>query len=248
MRWLVGDVQGCAREFERLVREIRFDPDGDELWCLGDLINRGPDSLEVLRLWDGIGGRAILGNHEVGALCGRDDPDGPPPALLRPLFESADADRWFARMRRFPVLVHLPAATGGPDVWIVHAGLHPGWTDLPAVAARLNRTEDGAGRLRDEDLDFAVNVRCCDADGRRVRHTGPPGECPQPCRPWDEFYNGATLVVHGHWAGRGHYRGARTMGLDSGCVYGGHLTAWCQEEDRIVQVKARRAYAPRRIG
>ena len=55
-------------------------------------------------------------------------------------------------------------------------------------------------------------------------------------RPWDEFYRGETLVVHGHWAQRGYYRGERTMGLDSGCVYGGPLTAWCQDEDRVVQV------------
>jgi bis(5'-nucleosyl)-tetraphosphatase (symmetrical) len=57
--------------------------------------------------------------------------------------------------------------------------------------------------------------------------------------PWDSLYTGDTLVVHGHWAQRGYYRGRRTMGLDSGCVYGGKLTAWCQEEDRIVEIPAR---------
>ena len=70
-------------------------------------------------------------------------------------------------------------------------------------------------------------------------HKGMPEACPPPCLPWDSFYHGEALVVHGHWAARGYYRGARSMGLDSGCVYGGWLTAWCQEEDRIVRVKSR---------
>ena len=72
------------------------------------------------------------------------------------------------------------------------------------------------------------------------RHTGPPDECPAPYRPWDRFYAGPTLVVHGHWARRGYYRDRFAMGLDTGCVYGGVLTAWCQEEDRIVSVPAQK--------
>ena len=88
------------------------------------------------------------------------------------------------------------------------------------------------------DVSFATRVRCCTPEGERCRETGPPEECLVPYRPWDEFYTGDLLVVHGHWARRGHYRGERTLGLDSGCVYGGALTAWCHEEDRIVQVPA----------
>jgi bis(5'-nucleosyl)-tetraphosphatase (symmetrical) len=85
-------------------------------------------------------------------------------------------------------------------------------------------------------VDFAIRVRCCTADGKLQRHTGPPDRCPGDSRPWDTFYEGAALIVHGHWGVRGHYRGEHTLGLDSGCVYGGKLTAWSQEEDRIVQV------------
>jgi bis(5'-nucleosyl)-tetraphosphatase (symmetrical) len=66
---------------------------------------------------------------------------------------------------------------------------------------------------------------------------GPPEVCKGSYRPWDAFYRGDDLVVHGHWARRGHYRGERTLGLDSGCVYGGPLTAWCLEEDRIVSIR-----------
>ena len=68
MRWFIGDLQGCAREFDDLLRKIRFDPQVDEVWCVGDLVNRGPDSLAAVRLWRDIGGHGVVGNHDVYAL------------------------------------------------------------------------------------------------------------------------------------------------------------------------------------
>ncbi len=65
MRWVVGDVQGCARELEALLEAVRFDPARDELVSVGDLVNKGPDSLAVLRLWHDVEGRGVLGNHDV---------------------------------------------------------------------------------------------------------------------------------------------------------------------------------------
>ena len=118
----------------------------------------------------------------------------------------------------------------------MHAGLHPNWTDLHAIAARTNEAQHDDDWLRSDDVRYAIRVRCCAPSGKLSKYTGPPADCPPPARPWDDFYGGETLVVHGHWAQRGYYRGKRTMGLDSGCVYGGPLTAWCQEEDRIVEV------------
>ena len=124
-------------------------------------------------------------------------------------------------------------------MWIVHGGLHPHWSDLAALSRAMNAPPHDEDRLLRDDVDFAIGVRCCTADGTRDPGTGPPEDCAPPFRPWDAFYRRATLVVHGHWARRGYYRGRWTMGLDSGCVYGGSLTAWCQEEDRIVQVPSR---------
>ncbi len=112
-------------------------------------------------------------------------------------------------------------------------------SDLDEVACRINAAPHDDAWLEDPDVAFATHVRCCTADGRRSEHSGRAAECPPPFVPWDDFYRGETLVIHGHWARRGFYRGRRTMGLDSGCVYGGKLTAWCQEEDRIVQVPGR---------
>lgn len=236
MRWFVGDLQGCARPLERLLETIRFDATRDELWCLGDLVNRGPDTLETLRLWRSVGGKGVLGNHEVYTLLARDGVWPRKQDTLQALYDSPDGDALLASLRALPVLVHLPGDDAVRDVWAVHAGLDPRWRDLHAVAARLNDAEHDNAWLEHPDVSFATRVRCCTAEGERSRFHGRPEECPPPHRPWDEFYTGDALVVHGHWAWRGHYRGARTIGLDSACVHGGPLTAYCQEEDRVVQV------------
>jgi bis(5'-nucleosyl)-tetraphosphatase (symmetrical) len=240
VRWLVGDLQGCAEPFERLLKEIRFDPGRDELWCVGDLVNRGPDSAAALRLWKDIGGRGILGNHDVYALLADSGACERKNDTINDLFAANDRGVLFDSLRRLPVLVHLPAPSDGgdlaEDVWIVHAGLLPGWTDLDRVSAALDDSTHDDAWLRSDLVNAATRVRCCTPDGELSRDTGPPEACADPFRPWDAYYQGATRVVHGHWARRGYYRGEHTMGLDSGCVYGGPLTAWCQDEDRIVQV------------
>jgi bis(5'-nucleosyl)-tetraphosphatase (symmetrical) len=241
MRWLVGDVQGCVRELEGLVETIRFDPARDELWSLGDLVNRGPESLAVLRLWRDVGGRGILGNHDIYALRAHADPRRRKRDSLDALFEAEDGPKLLDRLRERPVLVRLPATgPGRRDVWIVHAGLHPRWTDLEGLAERVNGGTRDEAWLTSPEVAFATRVRCCSEAGEQCRHSGPPELCPEPFKPWDAFYRGSELVVHGHWAMRGYYRGERTMGLDSGCVYGGCLTAWCQDEDRIVQIRSTR--------
>jgi bis(5'-nucleosyl)-tetraphosphatase (symmetrical) len=248
VRWLVGDVQGCARELDDLLEQVRFDPGRDELWCLGDLVNRGPDSLGALRLWMDVGGRGLLGNHDVYALRAHDRRTARRKDTLDDLFAAPDVDGLLRALLELPVLVELPGGTGFDPVWVVHAGLDPTWGDLHEVSRRVNGGAGGMGRLDDPDLAFATTVRCCTPDGRRCKHSGVPEDCPAPFVPWDDLYAGATLVVHGHWARRGYYRGPRTMGLDSGCVYGGTLTAWNHEEDRIVQIPSRASGAgPRRV-
>jgi bis(5'-nucleosyl)-tetraphosphatase (symmetrical) len=200
----------------------------------------------VLRLWRDLGGRGLLGNHDIYALrahAGREPRKGD---TLDALFEAGDVETLLAHLREQPALVHLAGGDGVRAAWLVHAGLHPRWDDLDAVARRLDAAHPDDAWLTSPDVKFATRVRCCTAEGERCRHTGPPDACPPPHRPWDVFYAGPTLVVHGHWARRGAYRGPRTMGLDSGCVYGGWLTAWCQEENRLVQVPSReRGGSPR---
>jgi bis(5'-nucleosyl)-tetraphosphatase (symmetrical) len=115
-----------------------------------------------------------------------------------------------------------PVARVFDDVIMVHAGLHPAWDE-----ARL-------ARLAPDEVDYAVNVRYCDATGARPPDDWPPPG--PPYRPWDDFYTGGKRVVFGHWARRGLVVRPHCIGLDTGCVYGGRLTAWIAEEDRVVQV------------
>ena len=220
MRWLVGDLQGCVKPFERLLKEIRFDAQRDELWCLGDLVNRGPESAAVLRLWNDLGGHGILGNHDVYALLANSGAWKRKRDTLDDLFAANDREALFESMRRLPLMLYLPASVDNtPDVWIVHAGLLPGWTELERLSVAVNETDHDDAWLQSDAVSVATRVRCCTREGQLSRATGPPEVCADPFRPWDSYY-----------------RGERTLGLDSGCVYGGPLTAWCQDEDRIVQV------------
>jgi bis(5'-nucleosyl)-tetraphosphatase (symmetrical) len=241
MRWVVGDVHGCARELDDLLRAIRFDPVRDTLWAIGDLVNTGPDSPAVLRLWRDLGARGVIGNHDVYALLSASGRWPRKDDRLLALHADPERDALLALLRPLPLLVHLPAEDAKLDAWLIHAGLHPDWDDLAAVAERTAGPPWDDDRLEDDDLHFGTRVRCCTPEGERTRFSGPPQRCPPGTRPWDAFYGGSALIVHGHWAARGAHRGPRTVGLDSGCAYGGALTAWCQEEDRCVSVPSRQS-------
>jgi len=237
MRYVVGDVQGCARELERLLQTVHFDPARDELWCAGDLVNRGPDSLATLRLWRDVGGNGVIGNHEVYTLCARSGRWPRKRDTLQDLYDAPDADVLLGSLRALPALAFLASDGRGPDAWLVHGGLHPQWSDLSEVATTLNAEPHDDDWLESDAVSFATRVRCCDRQGNRSKYDREPGGCPEGFWPWDALREPGTLVVHGHWARRGHYRSAVALGLDSGCVYGGPLTAWCQQEDRIIEVR-----------
>ena len=134
---------------------------------------------------------------------------------------------WLARgsaaARHLRWLRALPVVRIFDDLIAVHAGLHPAWDEAKLAS------------LDADEVDYAVNVRYCDAKGGQPdRDWPPPGP---PYRPWDDFYEGRKRVVFGHWARRGLVVRPQCVGLDTGCVYGGKLTAWVAEEDRIVQVE-----------
>jgi len=128
----------------------------------------------------------------------------------------------FQEPRRVEWMRSLPTVRVFDDVILVHAGLHPKWDE-----ARLQR-------LGPPEQHYAVNVRYCDEDGNRPPEDWPPPG--PPFRPWDDFYRGHRRVVFGHWARRGLVVRKQCVGLDTGCCYGGKLSAWIAEEDRIVQV------------
>lgn len=229
-RIFVGDVQGCRAELELLLERVRFDPAADELHPVGDFVNRGPDSAGVLRLCRSLEAGGVLGNHDVHALrVAR----GLRPAGARDTL--ADLLRADDREVLLAWLALRPFARGWDDVLLVHAGVHPHWTEPERVLAGLDPLVESA------ELAFAVGARHCGADGKRPASDWPePGP---PFRPWFDFWRGPRTVVFGHWARLGLVVRPCVLGLDTGCVWGGKLTAWIAEEDRLVQVDALRAWA-----
>jgi len=264
-RYAIGDLQGCVEELRTLLSRLKFSADRDRLWFVGDLVNRGPDSLAALRLVRDLGDNAVvvLGNHDLHLLavaCGvqrrrRSD-------TLDAVLAAPDRDALIEWLRLRP-LAHLE----GNDL-MVHAGVVPQWTAARtlALAAEVSsalrrdpralfehmygdepeRWDDqlaGAERLR-----FIINVltrlRLCTADGRvDISVKGPPPPPPSPLRPWFEHPQRASRdvrVIFGHWSALGLVERSGVLGLDSGCVWGGSLTAANLDSDRpLVSVHCR---------
>ena len=230
----IGDIQGCRVELEALLEALAFDPASDELHPVGDFVNRGPDSIGVLKLLRQLGAGGVLGNHDLHALAAlhgrgrQDERDTLAPLLADP--EGPELIRWLAQR---------PVMRTWPDWICVHGGLHPDWSDpwLPLANANPWRPNKA--------VHFATRVRFCDETGAMAPKK--LTEARAPFFPWDHFWRQREqehrTVVFGHWAMRGLVQETRTRGLDTGCVWGKQLTAWIAEEDRIVQVPARKVYA-----
>jgi len=252
--YAVGDVQGCCDELERLLDALRFDPAADRLWFVGDLVNRGPRSLDALRLVHGLGDRAVvvLGNHDLhllavargGARLKRGDDS------LQPILDAPDRERLLDWLQSRPVL-HHDAALG---VTMIHAGLPPQWNLALArsCAAELEAAlgSEHSGRLfgamygnrpdrwrddleGDDRLRFITNaltrLRVCDRDGRLLLELkGPPAQMPPGAIPWfrvPQRRSAGSRIVCGHWSALGYLDEGGVLALDTGCVWGGALTA-----------------------
>ena len=252
-RWAIGDVQGCCAELDELLQRIRFNADLDLLWFTGDLVNRGPQSLATLRRVRSLAANAIvvLGNHDLHLLAVAFVPEhrlrrGD---TLDEVLAAADCDALLGWLLERP-LAHYDSARH--DL-LVHAGLVPQWhaqqaTVLASEVAQALRHDPGGvlGSMYGDEPDqwddalegadrmrFIINVltrmRVCTAQGRvDLRQKGPPGDSRAPWMPWFKVpgrASAATRVVFGHWSALGFHRGDGVMALDTGCVWGGALTA-----------------------
>ncbi len=250
--YAIGDLQGCYDEFLALLDRIGFEPRRDRLWLTGDLVNRGPKSLEVLRSVRALGDAAtvVLGNHDLHLLAiaaqrrnARRDP------ALEAVLTAPDRDELLGWLASLP-LMHRDRNLG----WaIVHAGLPPQWTidtaetlagevanalvgDTAAFLEHMYGNEPslwspvlaGSDRLR-----FAVNcltrLRYVDAQGRLLLHLkGPLDDAPRGAIPWFRHparASAGTRVAFGHWSALGYVEEDGVLGLDAGCVWGGALCA-----------------------
>jgi bis(5'-nucleosyl)-tetraphosphatase (symmetrical) len=251
--YAIGDVQGCDTELEALLKAIDFSPDRDRLWFVGDLVNRGPSSLQVLRRVRALGDAATvtLGNHDLHLLavalgCAPLRSDD----TLTQVLAAPDRDALLEWLVQQPLLHEDPAL----GLCMLHAGLPPQWDLRTAhtcareleLALRHNPeklfrqmygdkpnrwdpTLRGAERLR-----FIANcftrLRYLDAEGRlALREKQAPAESRHPSLiPWFEAADAAwrgSRIIFGHWSTLGFFRNADVIGLDTGCVWGGSLTA-----------------------
>jgi bis(5'-nucleosyl)-tetraphosphatase (symmetrical) len=236
-RIFIGDVQGCREPLERLLAAVRFDPAADRVFCCGDLVNKGPDSLGVLRLLRALGAESVLGNHDVELLeiARGAAPEHEAPTLAS-ILRAPDRDELLEWLRARPLAIDFG------DVFLIHAAVRPTWRDLAAAPAMLRRAFDaavaaGVSPYEDLDLRFALTARFTDLNGVQPEIDYPPPG--PPYVNWIDIYRDRRTVVFGHFARQGLVVRERVRGLDSGCVYGKELTAWIAEEDRIVAVSAR---------
>lgn len=266
--YAIGDVQGCYDDLQRLLKVIEFDPARDKLWFVGDLVNRGPDSAKVLRFVRDLGDRAVavLGNHDlhllgiVGGVATHRHEDA-----MRDILEAPDRDELLKWLRHLP-LAHYDTALG---VLMIHAGLPQQWdlAHVVGAAAEVEAVLQGPNYLellqrmygdepvywdrkhkRWDRLRFTINcltrLRCCDTDGRLVlkfKESSLDAEG-QGLIPWFRMPRRQSRnidIVFGHWSALGLYRGEGVFGLDSGCVWGGALSALCLESREIFSVACR---------
>jgi bis(5'-nucleosyl)-tetraphosphatase (symmetrical) len=251
--YAIGDVQGCDAELGRLLHALRFSPDRDRLWLVGDLVNRGPASLQVLRRVRALGDAAsvTLGNHDLHLLAlahgfGRQKRDD----TLSDILSAPDRDSLIDWLVQRPLCVEDRAL----NLCMLHAGLSPQW-DMPTARRcarefeqalrrepstvfekmygdqpdRWDESLKGAERLR-----YIVNcftrLRYVNAEGRlELNAKGSPKKTQRGSLiPWYEArearWRGTRLVV-GHWSTLGFFRNDDVTALDTGCVWGGSLTA-----------------------
>lgn len=251
--YAIGDIQGCVLPFEELLEKLAFDPNEDKLWLTGDLVNRGPDSLQTLRLVKKLGASVVtvLGNHDLHFLAIaekiRRNRTGD---TLKQIRKAPDLDELIAWLRQQP-LVHCDKKL---KVILVHAGVYPGWSrkQLLQYARSVERKIQGKKYLKFlqkmygrqpvgwndqlkgwQRIRFITNaltrMRYCDARGNlNFTQKCAPGSQPKKLMPWYEHPNMKCKkwrIVFGHWSSLGYIQNNRVISLDSGCVWGGKLTA-----------------------
>jgi bis(5'-nucleosyl)-tetraphosphatase (symmetrical) len=276
MDWLVGDVQGCDEALARLLETIAFSPSRDHLVVLGDLVNRGPASLGVLQRLQALGDSAscLLGNHDLHLLAVAHGVRPPHRSdTFADVLQHAQRDAWLAWLR------HRPLALQRAGWLCVHAGVVPAWdaAQTLALAAEVQAVLRGqavgdflhgmygSGARRWDDalqgverwrfvVDTLTRIRFCAADGTLDLKTKDGADAAPPGHwPWFDVpgrRTAGTPLAFGHWSTLGLVRRPDLLALDTGCVWGGCLSAVRVDGGRqeVVQVHCVQAQKPGRAG
>ena len=260
--YAIGDVQGCFGALQRLLDKIRFDVAHDQLWFVGDLVNRGPDSLAILRFVKNLGDRAVtvLGNHDLHLLMVAEGCAQPlKNDTLREVLEAPDRKELLHWLRCQRMMYSRDGFV------MVHAGLLPSWSVEKALslarevkdalrgenyhelAARMYGNQplqwrddlSGMDRLR-VIINAMTRLRVCTADGvMEFAYKGKPENSPPGYLPWYEVpgrMNRDATIICGHWSALGLLLRGNLLALDTGCLWGGNLSAVCLENRRLFQV------------
>jgi bis(5'-nucleosyl)-tetraphosphatase (symmetrical) len=260
--YAIGDLQGCFASLEALLGEIGFRESADRLWFVGDLVNRGPQSLEILRFVRALGARAVsvLGNHDLHLLMvGEGHVRAHRLDTLDEILDAPDREVLLSWLRALP-LMHAE-----DEYAMVHAGLLPTWSvdealdlareteqalqgpDWRALMARMYGNEpdhwsdalSGYARWR-VIINAMTRLRICTPDGRmEFRHKGGIDDIPAGYLPWFAVpgrKSANATIVCGHWSAIGMVSQRNLLALDSGCLWGGKLSAVRLEDRRIYQV------------
>ncbi len=276
--YAIGDIQGCYHAFQALLARIDFDPAQDQLWLVGDLINRGSGSLEVLR-WcyaHQASIKVVLGNHDLHALvvaagfvrAHKGD-------TLDRLLAAPDSEPLLYWLRHQRLAYHAEVAPG-LSYLMVHAGLLPDWTQeqVLAYAAEVEAALQGPnylgflahmygnlpnhwqGNLTGIDrlrviTNALTRLRVCTAQGEmEFQFKGELADVPAPYLPWFALKNRATQtaqVIFGHWSALGLQQQGNVYALDTGCLWGGQLTAMNLQTKAISQVPSDPRDNPRQL-
>jgi bis(5'-nucleosyl)-tetraphosphatase (symmetrical) len=263
--YAIGDVQGCFEPLIRLVQTFAFNPSCDTLWFVGDVVNRGPDSLSVLRWVKALPHKVmVLGNHDLHLLAAKANPNLlKPQDTLNDILGAPDCSQLCAWLAQQP-LIHFDPHLGYA---MVHAGIPPQWNLAMAmeyaqeVSTQLHSFETNAflshlygnePRLWSDDLQgfdrwrYTVNaltrMRFCSHEGELDFANKSSQTTNENFQPWFSFTNRKTKndrIIFGHWAAlMGKLHEPNVIGLDTGCVWGNQLTAMRLEDGKFFSVPA----------
>lgn len=273
--YLIGDLQGCDAPLARLLQRIAFSPSRDTLYLLGDLVNRGPASAAVVRRLMGYGdaARCLLGNHDLSLLATAHGHRAPHRNdTMDDILQAPDREAMLDWLR------HRSMALHAHGLLMVHGGVLPQWDvaqvlalageveaalrgrDLDAFLGRMwgnqpDRWNDalaGADRLR-VVVNALTRLRFCTPEGvMDLKASGGPDQAPAGLLPWFDVPGRRTAeacIAFGHWSTLGFLRRPDLISLDTGCVWGGCLSALRLDASgagahELIQVKCEQAQAP----